>query len=101
MTSKVSIDGQAISSRIQKALAGAASALATALENATSDLPVEISHKTDGNSHEFTAIGIGELTASQIHDGAVSKSGQRLPAKPFMSNALAEVDLSKEFQKGF
>jgi hypothetical protein len=107
MTSKMTIDQAALAKQIRGALAATAATLGKALEQATTDLPVQRSERfskgeaspTTKNGHEFTWTGTGDISAVQLHEGVVLKNGDRLPANRWTVTAQAEVNLADEFRK--
>lgn len=106
MTPKITItiDQAAISDQIAAALRVTAAKFTAALNSATSeiaDLKQSTTVTNKGMSYLFEWESTGDLTAVQIHDGAVMKNGDRVPAKKWTETAQESIDLAAEFREQF
>jgi hypothetical protein len=107
MTPKVtiSIDKSAISKQIAAGLKDAATRLEIEFDKSTAAIAEPIKRSTtvtnDGLGYLFEWESSGQLTAEQIHEGAVLKDGTRIKPNRWTETAQDSVDLAEEFRKGF
>jgi hypothetical protein len=100
----VSIDKSAISAQIANALKGTAIELESAFDKSTATIP-ELQRSTtaakDGMGYLFEWKSNGQLSAEQIHEGAVLKDGTRISPNRWTEAAQESVDLAEEFHRRF
>jgi hypothetical protein len=100
----VSIDKSAICTQIANALKGTAIELEEAFDASTATIP-ELERSTtvakDGMNYLFEWESNGQLSAEQIHEGAVLKDGTRISPNRWTETAQKSVDLAEEFRQRF
>jgi hypothetical protein len=106
MTSKVELDRLAISQQIQTALAGVAIALSQTADQAIASIGIapntlDKSIQPMANGYEIAWESTTDVSADQLHEGAVLKDGTRLSAHRWTQTALEATDLAQEFKQRF
>lgn len=101
----VSFDKAAISAQIANALKGTAIKLETAFDTETAAIAEPLQRSTavakDGMSYLFEWESSGQLSAEQIHEGAVLKDGTRVSPNRWTETAQESVNVAEEFRQRF